>query len=123
MKILDPRFVDEVDFVEDQNFFLVSSDIVKDIVNYGNALLNVGVGGVDHVKEEVAFDAVFEGGREGFDQFRGEIADEADGVVEEDFFPGAHHGVGHEKHVSHVGTEGREEFVFSEDAFFCQAVE
>ncbi len=72
-------------------------------------LFDIGAAGVDDVEEEIGEDGFFEGGFEGFDESVGEIADEADGVGEEDVLA-----VG-EFAAAGGGIEGGEELVFGED--------
>ena len=110
--------VDEVDFVEDEEgAFVGGAEFAEDFGGGLIELLGVGGTGVDDVDEEVSEDGLFEGGAEGLDEVVGEIADEADGVGEEEGLA-----VG-EFEAAGGGVEGGEEFVFGEDFGFGEAIE
>ncbi len=110
--------VDEVDFVEDEEgAFVGGAEFAEDFGGGLIELLGVGGTGVDDVDEEVGEDGLFEGGAEGLYEVVGEIADEADGVGEEEGLA-----VG-EFEAAGGGVEGGEEFVFGEDFGFGEAIE
>ncbi len=104
-----------VDLVEQEHFrFFLHADFFQDLVDRIELLLGVGMADVEDVEEEIGVDGFFEGGLEAGDEVVGQIADEADGVAEQDLdaaveLPGAGFGVeGGEELVVGVSAGGGE---------------
>lgn len=100
----------EVDFVEDdEHAFLVGVEFLEDLHGGFVELEDPFLAGVEDVDEEVGDDGFFERGFEGLDEPVGEIADEADGICQEELLA-----VG-ELDLAGGGVERGEELVFGED--------
>ena len=73
-----------IDFVEDhEGRFLYGINLVQHLIDRFNLLGGNGIGGVDHVHENICLNYFFEGGFEGLDELMRQLADEADGVTEQ----------------------------------------
>jgi hypothetical protein len=66
------------------------------------------VAGVDDVQQQIGVSSFFKGGTEGGDEVVGKVADEANGIAEQDI---AEAGYGP---ATSAGVEGGEEFVFDQ---------
>ena len=96
--------------------FVGGVDVGEGFVDGVDLRLVVGVRDVDDMEEEVGFGDFVEGGFEGFNELRGELADEAYGVGEEE-------GEIADDDLADGGVEGGEEFVFCEYVGFGEEVE
>jgi hypothetical protein len=85
---VDDGFVgDGIGFVEQgEGGQVAAADIGEDLIDDVELEVGLGAGGIDNVKKEVGVDGLLEGSLEGGDQVVGKVADEADGVGEEDGF-------------------------------------
>jgi len=70
----------------------------------------LGAGAVDHVQQQVGLRHLFERGLERLDQMMRQVADEADGVGDDDI------GVARQRQPSHGRVERREQLVGGVDA-------
>jgi len=70
--------------VDEEARDLAGAELAEDPVDGGHVLLAVGVAGVDDQEEEVGPRDLLEGGGEGLHERGREVADEADGVEEDD---------------------------------------
>ena len=59
-------------------------NVIDDLVDRLNLLEREWVRAIDHVQHDIGGQHLFQGGFEGFDQLRGQVADKADGVGEYD---------------------------------------
>jgi len=100
---------EEVDLVEHhEGRAFRSPDFGEDAMDGADLFLGVGMADVDDMEEEIGFDDFLEGGLEGFDEAVGKLADESDGVAEEDVL------VGGEAEATGGGIESGEEFILGE---------
>ena len=80
-------------------------------------LVGVGMADVEDVQKQIGVDGLFEGGAEAGDEVVRQIADEAYGVAEEDFYAAVYFP------VSGFGVEGGEEFIVGVGAGGGEGVE
>jgi hypothetical protein len=109
---------EEINFIDDdEDAFFVGTEFGED--NHGGfeVVEDIGIGGVEDVDEEVGEDGFFEGGFEGLDEAVGEVANEADGVGEEEGLA-----VG-QFDFARGGVQGGEDLVFDVDLGAGQLVE
>ena len=96
---------------------VLRADLDEHLAHRRDLLLRQGVGGVDHVHEQVGRGRLLERGAEGLDELVGQVADEADGVGERVVAPvrggGAPRG----------GVEGGEQRVLDQHARVRERVE
>lgn len=77
--------VDQIHLVEDEKpWNLVELELCEDPLDGRDLVLDLRTGGIDQVEEEVGLFHLFEGRLEGGEQIPRQIADEADGVVDDD---------------------------------------
>ncbi len=119
----DGRVFQPVDLIEEQDGrFVAALELVQDGFDGGDVPLDGGVRQVGDVEKQVGVDGFFESGAERCHQVVGQIADEPDGIAEQDGvvvgdLPLAGAGVeGGEQLVGHVDVgvgEGVEQAAFS----------
>lgn len=85
----DVGTVDAVDLVEHQQLRQVAgTDRGQHLVDLGDALLAMRIGGVDHVQQEIGLARFGQGRTERGDQVMWQVADETDGVGQHHVAPG-----------------------------------
>ena len=94
----------------------VGVDVGEGLIDGIDLRLVVGMRDVDNMKQEVGFNNLVEGRLEAFNKLRGELADEAYSIREEE-------GKVADDHLADGGVEGGEEFVFRQHIALGQEVE
>ena len=109
---------DEVGFAEDADEgFGAETELFDDGFDGGDLGMNLRIGRVDDVEQDVGIVELFERRFEGGDEIFWEVADEADGIGEDDFFELW------EAQTAARRVERGKELIFGIDAGVCQDVE
>ena len=111
---LDPVVI--VYLVEDKHHgFVGGVEVLEGLVDHLYLLLEVGVGDVYHVDQQVGFAHLVEGRLEGVYQVGGQLADKSYGIGEQEGEIVYHH-------LAHRGVERGEQLVLGEHLALCEHV-